>query len=622
MAQINITQGTNLNVAVNRGPLNGGAVGGTNAQVQFNKNGVLGGVSNVTSQNGGLVFSQLTDLKINGGAPDQVMVTDGAGNLRWEHQTSGDGAPSGPDFSIQIANNNSFYGEGDFSYVPGSKTLFVPQVVTDSVSASELATDDLTISNSVVMPVLANIQILGGSNGQVIATDGAGNLQWTTLPVIEDTPPAGSNTQIQFNDDGAFGADPELFYNKSSNTLNAINISATNFYGNGENLTDINGANVFGVVPLANSAYWSGNATTAQSAQTAVSADFAETVTGPYQPNILTVGTLEHLTVEGVINLNDLSNITITGGNIGEVITTDGAGNLYWAYVSGGGGGNTQFANYANFAGNVTVPAQPLITSLGTLTALSVAGVTDLGPVSNVKITGGNIGEVLSTDGNGVLAWVAPSAPTISYQPSFSFTAPVDGAFQTFNSPYVNSFASAEFVNISVNGVVLQLNEFGVSGTVLTVKRFLRTGDVVIVGSAGTGGGGNVPNAYPTLNGNGKTVLTGTGHWVLAPLTTQSDASITYADTGANPVTNLPTGTIISAISISITEAFDNPTTILTVTISNGTVIMDSTDSYPQVAGTYSISPSYSITAPTVLSINLGGGVSSVGKALITVSYQ
>jgi hypothetical protein len=97
---------------------------------------------------------------------------------------------------------------------------------------------------------------------------------------------------------------------------------------------------------------WSGNATNAQSAATAGFANAAGTVTDPYQPNIARVGTLEQLTVEGIINLNDLSNIHITGGNAGDVLKTDGTGNLYWAIDSGNGG---------NGGGNVTVNIQPSI---------------------------------------------------------------------------------------------------------------------------------------------------------------------------------------------------------------------------------------------------------------------
>ena len=349
MAQINIEEGTNVSVTINRGPLNNGTVGGTNTQVQFNKNGVFGGISSVTSDGLDLTIQNISNLKINGGAIGQVISTDGAGNLSFINYAVGNGVPSGPDFSVQIANAGNFYGEGDFRYIPGTKVMYVPSVVTSNVETTTIVTDSISVANVAVLPNLPNIRIGGGINNQVISTDGTGNLNWITLPTIEDTPPAGSNTQIQFNDNGVFGADPEFYYNKSSNTLNAIHISATNFYGNAENLYDINGANVFGVVPLANMAYWSGNATNAQSAATAGFANAAGTVTDPYQPNIARVGTLEQLTVEGIINLNDLSNIHITGGNAGDVLKTDGTGNLYWAIDSGNGGGN------------VTVNIQPSI---------------------------------------------------------------------------------------------------------------------------------------------------------------------------------------------------------------------------------------------------------------------
>jgi len=82
--------------------------------------------------------------------------------------------------------------------------------------------------------------------------------------------PDGSNTQIQFNDDGAFGASANLTFATSSNTLEvtgdisaSINISASSYYGDGSNLTDIAAANISGQLsptqiahssPLTNSA--------------------------------------------------------------------------------------------------------------------------------------------------------------------------------------------------------------------------------------------------------------------------------------------------------------------------------------------------------------------------------
>ena len=61
----------------------------------------------------------------------------------------------------------------------------------------------------------------------------------------------------------------------------------------------------------------------------------------------------------------------------------------------------------------VTSNAQPNITSVGTLTSLTVSGVANLNSVSNVRITGGSSGQVLSTDGNGNLSFttVATSTP-------------------------------------------------------------------------------------------------------------------------------------------------------------------------------------------------------------------
>ena len=59
----------------------------------------------------------------------------------------------------------------------------------------------------------------------------------------------------------------------------------------------------------------------------------------------------------------------------------------------------------------MTTKASPLIidtgniTSVGSLTSLTVTGSTNLGAVSNVHITGGTTGQLLSTDGSGNLNW-------------------------------------------------------------------------------------------------------------------------------------------------------------------------------------------------------------------------
>ena len=103
----------------------------------------------------------------------------------------------------------------------------------------------------------------------------------------------------------------------------------------------------------------------------------------------------------GKYNTNT-KNLKISGGEDGYVLSTDGTGNLSWVAQTGGGG-----TNYAN--SNV---AAYLPTYTGNISAgnISVAGITNLGSVGNVKITGGTANYVLHTDGAGNLSWVAPQA--------------------------------------------------------------------------------------------------------------------------------------------------------------------------------------------------------------------
>lgn len=68
----------------------------------------------------------------------------------------------------------------------------------------------------------------------------------------------------------------------------------------------------------------------------------------------------------------------------------------------------------SNLTGTITTANQPNITSLGTLANLTVDGVSNLGPVGNVKITGGTVDQVLSTDGTGNLSWVTAINSTIN----------------------------------------------------------------------------------------------------------------------------------------------------------------------------------------------------------------
>jgi hypothetical protein len=144
--------------------------------------------------------------------------------------------------------------------------LFPLILNTTSSTIQELpAGDNLDLSGSNISNV-ANIT----SAANVTASFFIGN--GSSLTGITASP-AGSNTQIQFNNAGAFGGNSTFTINTSTGVL-----AAPNFSGNGASLSSITGANVTGQV---------GNALVAGTVYTAA------------QPNITSVGTLTTLTVSG-----------------------------------------------------------------------------------------------------------------------------------------------------------------------------------------------------------------------------------------------------------------------------------------------------------------------------------
>lgn len=126
---------------------------------------------------------------------------------------------------------------------------------------------------------------------------------------------------------------------------------------------------------------------------------------------------ISSLTVNGVSNLGNVGNVIITGGTNGFYLQTDGSGNLNWASVPTGTGisnGNSS-VNIPVASGNVVTTANGniilTITETGANIAgtLDVTGVSNLGPIGNIIITGGTSGQIVQTDGNGNLTFIDPA---------------------------------------------------------------------------------------------------------------------------------------------------------------------------------------------------------------------
>ena len=208
-------------------------------------------------------------------------------------------------------------------------------------------------AGNVINAAQSNITSVGTLTSITTSGDGSigGNLTVTGNLTVSGTTTTVNSTTVNINDinivlannattaaqaNGAGitinGADANMIYNSTSNAF----VFSHKISADGSLLTSINGSNVTGTVASATAATTAGTVTTAA------------------QPNITSIGTLTSLNVTG--NISSAANVTAS-------------------YLIGNGSqltGTIPTANYAAYAGNVTVAAQPNITSVGTLASVSV----------------------------------------------------------------------------------------------------------------------------------------------------------------------------------------------------------------------------------------------------------
>jgi len=98
-------------------------------------------------------------------------------------------------------------------------------------SGGNITAQTLLVNVHANLGSVENLIITGGQSGQVLQTDGTGNLSFVNTV-------AGSNTQIQFNDGNVLGATSNLTFNKATDTLsvkNSINIGGADANISGAN---------------------------------------------------------------------------------------------------------------------------------------------------------------------------------------------------------------------------------------------------------------------------------------------------------------------------------------------------------------------------------------------------
>ena len=246
----------------------------------------------------------------------------------------------GPNSSITLSGTtgfvkaNSIQGtDGTAALYPGYNAVGGAVGVRTNLTVGASGTGNLIANaGSAIFGDASTVVITGGTSGQFLSTDGAGNLSWAT---------------------GGGGGGGASISNGSSNvniaasggnvtvgvggTANVMTITTT-----GANITGY--ANITGNATVGNITAGAGSGGSITGANL-VSANFftgTMTATSSAQPNITSVGSLIGLTVAnatGVVNfittanvsLGAVGNVKITGGSANQFLQTNGSGTLTWA---------------------------------------------------------------------------------------------------------------------------------------------------------------------------------------------------------------------------------------------------------------------------------------------------
>jgi hypothetical protein len=135
---------------------------------------------------------------------------------------------SGATWAETVAGGGGGYGDGN---VVTLMSAFGSNSIT---TTGDVSVGNITVGSVSTLGVVGNVKITGGSNGQVLRTDGNGNLTWSfSAPLaqglIVNTTDTTANLQVLFTNGSGGLVDAQstqLMYQASSNKLTVSNVAA------------------------------------------------------------------------------------------------------------------------------------------------------------------------------------------------------------------------------------------------------------------------------------------------------------------------------------------------------------------------------------------------------------
>ena len=377
---------------------------------------------NVDFQGPNVSLGNISNLHITGGINGYVLQTDGSGSLSWVAQSGGgggSGTPGGSNTQIQYNNSGNFGGSSTFTFNSATNAVNITGNVTSgNAKLGNLAVANYFSGNGILLSSITGANVTGFVPNANVAN--------TAYAV------SGANVTGQV----ANAATAGTVYGPSQPNITAIgtltslnvsgNVTSGYFVGNGYYLTGIAGgstysnSNVASYLPTYTGAFTAANITTTGNISGAYILGNGSQLTG------LTASQL----AGAYSNTNVASYLPTYTGNItaGNVNVTS---NVSGAYILGNGSQLTGIANanYAAYAGNITIASQPNITSVGTLASLTVT--------ANISSGNANLGNVVVSNyfvGNGYyLTGISGGTSTYSNANVANYLPTYTGAFTAAN---------------------------------------------------------------------------------------------------------------------------------------------------------------------------------------------
>jgi hypothetical protein len=338
---------------------------------------------------------------------------------------------------IQFNDNNNFAASANFTFNSTTNLL--------TVTGNANVTGNLTVGGKSNLGPIGNVYVTGGTNGQVISTDGAGNLSFVTIDTYQ-IQNGNSNVVVAANSNVTVAA----------NGINVLTISG--YAGNAAN----NVSNIAGQLGI------SGNVT---------APNFIGNVIGNISGNI----TIPGANTGVVFNDNSTANSTagFTFDKTSNAVTANG--NLT---VNNANLGNLATANFINVSSNLNVTDTMQAGNVRTDNLLYANG----NPWDLQEAAGSNT-QIQYNDGANDFG----ASANLTYDDATQlFTVLGNGQFNNAN---LGNLATANFVNVASNIVSNNLTvNLALAGNTANFTGNVQAGNLSTTGSGGniTMSGGNI----------------------------------------------------------------------------------------------------------------------------------